>query len=282
MDFKSPPIVGKCQMGNMKYTEDDALNVIIGAFSAGHSAYYDMQYAISDYAKVHRHRAISQITRTRFAVRGVKDSLGLPRGDNDRNDVIFVEFDQRRKRSLFNFIGRNFTVGDFMFLDYNGYIIAYIDEYAKYTSFAPENTTFLGHIISFWKKFGRGSEPGDMMTVGEWVSKTAKKGEIFKPVRGYNGVYLISNQGRVVTTKGRIGHKHPQLLKSHKNKNYGYEQVMLWKNSHAKLHYVHRLVAEAFVHNPEGYRYVKFKDGKCRNCKSSNLYWAKQINPKTK
>ena len=100
--------------------------------------------------------------------------------------------------------------------------------------------------------------------------------EIFKPIDGYSDTYEVSNTGKVRSVKRN------KLLKPQTNTKWQYQQVMLWKNCHAKLHYIHRLVATAFEDNPNNYHYVKFIDGDCHNCNADNLYWAKQINPKTK
>lgn len=43
--------------------------------------------------------------------------------------------------------------------------------------------------------------------------------------------------------------------------------------SHSHRQYVHRLVAEKFIPNTEGYEYVMFKDGNVKNCSADNLEW---------
>ena len=100
--------------------------------------------------------------------------------------------------------------------------------------------------------------------------------EIWKPIDGYNGTYMVSNTGQVLSVKRN------QVLKPQTNAACGMLQVMLWKKCHAKLHYIHRLVAIAFVDNPNNYHYVKHHDRDYTNNNADNLYWAKQINPKTK
>ena len=37
--------------------------------------------------------------------------------------------------------------------------------------------------------------------------------------------------------------------------------------------YIHRLVAEKFIPNPEGYEFIMFKDGNVKNCSADNLEW---------
>lgn len=76
--------------------------------------------------------------------------------------------------------------------------------------------------------------------------------EIWKDIENYEGLYQISNLGRVrslprKTTKGKI-------LKTVKDyNNYGYEKVTLCKNGKRKNYSVHFLVAVAFVDNPHNY-----------------------------
>ena len=52
----------------------------------------------------------------------------------------------------------------------------------------------------------------------------------------------------------------------------GFLMVDLWKNTKYRQ-YVHRLVAEKFIPNPEGYEHVIFKDGNPMNCNADNLEW---------
>ena len=72
--------------------------------------------------------------------------------------------------------------------------------------------------------------------------------EIWKDVKGYEGIYLISNIGRVK----RIDCKNTQKERILKNcKCNGYYGVSLSKNGAKSLELIHRLVAEAFIPNPE-------------------------------
>ena len=68
--------------------------------------------------------------------------------------------------------------------------------------------------------------------------------EEWRPVNGYEGIYEISSLGRLRTLK--TGHiKSPSLMR---NGYYGY---LLWKNNHSKFATLHRLLAIAFIPNPE-------------------------------
>ena len=72
--------------------------------------------------------------------------------------------------------------------------------------------------------------------------------EIWKPVVGYEGLYECSNLGNVRS----LNYRHTNTIKNLSlslNKD-GYVQVKLWKNCKGKVLAVHRLVAEAFVPNP--------------------------------
>ena len=95
--------------------------------------------------------------------------------------------------------------------------------------------------------------------------------EIFKNIYGYEGLYQISNLGRVKSLNYRCTKKE-KVLKPCKNTN-GYLQVHLYKDSENKYMLVHRLVADAFISNPYNLSDVNHKDeDKTNNC-VSNLEW---------
>ena len=88
--------------------------------------------------------------------------------------------------------------------------------------------------------------------------------EKWKHIAGYEGLYLVSNLGRVRNAE--------KVLKPTLNSK-GYERVGLHKNGRLKTVYVHRLVAEAFVPNPEKLPQVNHKDENKRNNHADNLEW---------
>lgn len=92
------------------------------------------------------------------------------------------------------------------------------------------------------------------------------EGEIFKPIEGYEGVYEVSNYGRVYSNRT---HK---FLKAKPNTR-GYLQVDLSVSGVHKMAYIHRLVARAFLNNPNGLTEVNHKDEDKRNNRSDNLEW---------
>ena len=91
--------------------------------------------------------------------------------------------------------------------------------------------------------------------------------EIWKDVLGYGGFYQVSNLGRVRSSKWGYW----KILKPIKLST-GYLKVGLY-NGKACQEYVHRLVAQAFLPNPNGYLYVNHKDEDRENNLASNLEW---------
>lgn len=90
--------------------------------------------------------------------------------------------------------------------------------------------------------------------------------ENWKPVAGYEGLYEVSDMGRVrslVTNR---------VLKPGYN-NCGYIQVLLCKSGHRKNALIHRLVANAFVPNPDMKPCVNHLDENKKNNVASNLEW---------
>lgn len=89
--------------------------------------------------------------------------------------------------------------------------------------------------------------------------------EIWKDINGYEGLYQISNLGKV---KSIISNK---ILKGNENAEYIY--VTLCKNGKQKIKKIHRLVAEAFIDNPNNYLYINHKDENKKNNIVNNLEW---------
>lgn len=98
--------------------------------------------------------------------------------------------------------------------------------------------------------------------------------EIWKDVEGYEGLYQVSNTGRVKSFRGRnrTVDKEGHILKP--NLCRGYPNVGLSKaDGSRKTFLVHRLVAAAFVPNPNGYREINHIDENKLNGNASNLEW---------
>lgn len=94
--------------------------------------------------------------------------------------------------------------------------------------------------------------------------------EIYKDIEGYEGLYQVSNLGNVKSLKNNKTKKEKVLKLEIRN---GYLKVDLCKNKTRKTYFVHRLVANAFLHNPHNYPCVNHKD-ECRtNNEVENLEW---------
>ena len=95
--------------------------------------------------------------------------------------------------------------------------------------------------------------------------------EEWRPVIGYEGLYEVSNLGKIKSLN--YNHtKQEKILRQVKMKN-GYLYVNLYKNAKMKLCRIHKLVANAFLENPNNYTCVNHKDeDKTNNC-VDNLEW---------
>lgn len=99
--------------------------------------------------------------------------------------------------------------------------------------------------------------------------------ETWKPIKGFENNYGVSNRGRVRSLEhfDKNGKIHPgKLLKPHLN-GRGYLQVNLCDGKRSIYPLVHQLVATSFISNPYSYSEVNHKDeNKLNNC-VENLEW---------
>lgn len=105
------------------------------------------------------------------------------------------------------------------------------------------------------------------------------KGEIWKDIEGYEGLYQVSNTGKVKSlertvwvNRGYYRTVQERIVKLSKISS-GYLQVQLHKEGERKHYLVHRLVATAFIENTKGYTEVNHRDENKQNNCVENLEW---------
>lgn len=104
--------------------------------------------------------------------------------------------------------------------------------------------------------------------------------ELWRDIRGYEGIYQVSNLGRVRSLKfGRVRILHQASLR-------GYKRVGLSKDGVLKTYQVHRLVAEAFIPNADNKPQVDHINGMRDDNRSCNVRWTtaqeNNLNPITR
>lgn len=106
--------------------------------------------------------------------------------------------------------------------------------------------------------------------------------EIWKDIKNYEGLYQVSNLGNVRSLDRKVWNytKKGRILKQTSN-NHSYFYVSLNKDGNIQKHcYIHRLVAEAFIPNPDNLPQVNHIDFDKSNNKVNNLEWCTDIENK--
>ena len=101
--------------------------------------------------------------------------------------------------------------------------------------------------------------------------------EIWKDIKNYEGLYKISNTGKIRSVERYVrSNTGERLVKGRIRKSKidnGYEKIILSKNSKPTTVRVHRLVAQTFIPNPDNKPQVNHIDGNKLNNHVDNLEW---------
>lgn len=111
-----------------------------------------------------------------------------------------------------------------------------------------------------------------------WFSLEDFEGEVWKDVVGYEGLYQVSNLGRVKSLERNVEKSNKKsmfvcsrILRPFTNKKYQYSTLS--KNGKESNNKIHRLVAYAFIKNPNNYTQINHKDENTLNNCVDNLEW---------
>lgn len=101
----------------------------------------------------------------------------------------------------------------------------------------------------------------------------------WKPIKGFEGLYEVSNTGMVRSLDHERKNKNGSYIQNGKilkigiNKRTGYLMVSLSKDGKSKTQYIHKLVANAFIENPKEYKCINHLDENKNNNNVENLEW---------
>ena len=100
------------------------------------------------------------------------------------------------------------------------------------------------------------------------ATKIFMQKEIWKPIKGYDGYFEVSNYGNFKSLDRIVGYKQLGTYRKYPGKSLktettleGYTRIVLMKNHIKKRYMCHRIVAETFIPNPQNKPFVNHKNG---------------------
>lgn len=101
----------------------------------------------------------------------------------------------------------------------------------------------------------------------------------WKEIKGYEGKYIISNYGEIISlprykqNKSKLQYVEPKEILRYVNPKNGYVYVQLWNNANYKNIRLHKLVAQTFIPNKDNKPQINHIDGNKQNNRVDNLEW---------
>lgn len=108
------------------------------------------------------------------------------------------------------------------------------------------------------------------MTTEEFLREISQEGEEWRDVVGFEGYYMVSNLSRVVSLPRK--NRRTTIMKETLN-NEGYISMCLSKDGRGFKERLHRIIAKAWIPNPNNYNCIEHLDACKTNNSLSNLRW---------